>query len=436
MPFQRPFSIAVFDNRELALLIWLGALVVWAIAKHRPALLELLRSFKDPELSITFAVTFVYGVGVVWLLAWLGLWTNDLISETLFWLFGPGVVLLVGIATRTATEDAFFRRTLRRLLAFTVALEFVINLYVLPLPIEIALVPLLVTLVAASVVAEGEARHRQAATGVGCLLLLIGGALLAFSIVNAVNDPDFASMENLREFLLPILMTLAFVPYLFTVGVYASYDSAFVCINDETKSRRQRLRAKCALISKVGFRTRDVRAFGTPWGRTLSEARSFRTGRRVVDDFQKWARERRMEPIRERERLEQFAGVSGTDDEGRQLDQREFKETKEALRVLSGSQMGWFRNQGKRYRPELLDMVLSAWNTFGLPEAHGIEMYVAKNGKHWWAWRRTVSGWCLGIGASAAPPDEWIYDAADPPTGPPDEGRAGWSRFGVAARNW
>jgi hypothetical protein len=60
-------------------------------------------------------------------------------------------------------------------------------------------------------------------------------------------------------------------------------------------------------------------------------------------------------------------------------------------------------------------------------------MKVAKNGKAWYAWRRTVTGWCFAIGAAGPPPDRWEYDGPEPPGRFPSKGR-GWGDN--ANRNW
>ena len=62
--------------------------------------------------------------------------------------------------------------------------------------------------------------------------------------------------------------------------------------------------------------------------------------------------------------------------------------------------------------------VVSGIVTKAFPETD-VTMKVAPKGKAWYAWRRTVSGWCFAIGSAKAPPDQWRYDGAEPPTGFP-----------------
>ncbi len=74
-----------------------------------------------------------------------------------------------------------------------------------------------------------------------------------------------------------------------------------------------------------------------------------------------------------------------------------------------------------RYRPDLLKIMSDDFTRHGLPKDAGITIEVTKNGRAWYAWRRTVTGWCFAIGGSAGSPVEWEYDGPDPPRGLPGE---------------
>ena len=105
-----------------------------------------------------------------------------------------------------------------------------------------------------------------------------------------------------------------------------------------------------------------------------------------------------------------------TDDAGRRLDRREFDATIDALRLLETCEDNWHRNRG-RYRKDLLTMVGDHFR--GLPEESGIELRVSEDGQSWYAWRRTLSGWCFAIGAGGPPPEQWKFDGPEPPRGFP-----------------
>jgi hypothetical protein len=123
--------------------------------------------------------------------------------------------------------------------------------------------------------------------------------------------------------------------------------------------------------------------------------------------------------------LVRYAGAQGTDSEGRQLDRREFAETRAALEWLSTCQMGWYyRPPEGRYKDDLLK-IFQPGHTHGLPDEHGIHLSVRRDGQAWYAWRRTISGWVFAVGSDGPPPDQRYYDGPEPPGGYPGS-RAGW----------
>ena len=127
----------------------------------------------------------------------------------------------------------------------------------------------------------------------------------------------------------------------------------------------------------------------------------------------------------EADNLVKYAGVEGTDVEGRQLDRREFKETADALEWLHSMQQGWFSREG-RYRTDFCDAFSSPGFRRRLPEDHGIKVGVSRSGHSWFGWRRTPSGWFFAVGASGTMRDEWYYDGPELPTTLPGKGK-GWA---------
>ena len=100
--------------------------------------------------------------------------------------------------------------------------------------------------------------------------------------------------------------------------------------------------------------------------------------------------------------------------------------------------MGWYRRCGDRYRADLLNVIGGNFPQGGLPKDPEVGLYVAEDGQSWYAWRRTVTGWCFAIGAVGAPPNQWEYDGPEPPEGFPGEDQAwGDSPFTDQANlNW
>jgi hypothetical protein len=224
------------------------------------------------------------------------------------------------------------------------------------------------------------------------------------------------------------VLTVGFLPFLYVISVLVAYQSAFTKIKWSLRDRRALVwKVELALVSVLGGGARYAAKFGGGWVADAASAGSIRGMRTVIKAFRQSVEQTDRAASEERNRLERFAGVSGTDSQGLQLDRREFLETKEALRDLATAQTGWYHNPGQRYRADLIDLFVPIFRSIGLPESHGIVMRVARDGQAWYAWRRTVTGWCFAIGDSAPPPDQWEFDGPQPPSDFPGKDPA-WGR--------
>lgn len=298
--------------------------------------------------------------------------------------------------------------------------------------------PTIVFLTLLALVAHRDPAHRPVERLAEVLLVAIGAALITFSTVQIIRQWDTLDLRLLAlEFALPVWLTAGVLPFIYAMAFYGAYETAFLRVNHAVGNRQGQVRARLAALLTFRLHLRDADALSFYWARQAGEATSLSEARQVLREFRRSCREAEQEQEEARLRLVRNAGLQGTDDDGRQLDQREFEETKRALRWLATCQMGWYRNRGGRYRSELLDM-LGDFTNHGLPTEHGIELHVAPDGQQWWAGRRTITGWYFAIGAAGPPPDQWEYDGEVPPGGfpgvHPDWGDAPFS-FDACA-NW
>jgi len=277
----------MFDNRELAILIWLFICIggAFAIKRIRPSLVQVSTTIVHPKLLILWVSMLIYIGLLVWLLALVEVWTTDLIGETIFWFFGPAVILFSRF-DKAESDPMFLRRALRSILEFTLLAEFVINLYPLSLLAELFLVPVVTILALTAAFAALKPEYRQARTLLDVLLALFGFAFLTYAVVQIVRSPEsFVTLATLRELVLPILLTLGFVPFVYGVAVAASYGTLFGRLNWKLDSNKPLARyAKWRLLRATRFRLKSVRRFKLfPWRLTSSMDRA--AVRRAVTRF-------------------------------------------------------------------------------------------------------------------------------------------------------
>ncbi|GMA26798.1 hypothetical protein [Arenivirga flava] len=130
--------------------------------------------------------------------------------------------------------------------------------------------------------------------------------------------------------------------------------------------------------------------------------------------------------------LERNVGRNERDADGRHLDRREFRETKEQLEWLWVLQNGQYERRGSQYWDDVPDVLIDA-AAHGLPANHGVHIETADAFKVWRAWRITPGGGVLGIGGSEHR-SKFVFQGDAPPTSWPGEGEE-WSA-GFIRKRW
>ncbi len=218
------------DNRELALVLWLLVAIAFTFIYFKPtrhAFPDIIKTFLDPEIFFALVAMVGYIALLVYLYFLAGLWTVSLLTQTIFWFFGPAIILIFRIGS--ANEDpSFVRKTLLSTLQFAVLLEFVVNLRSANLIIEIVLVPVLFLIGGLIAVSSARDELRQVKVPMQWILVLVVLAMIIFSVVTVARRPqDFFALATLREFVLPIALTIGFIPFVYGVAIYSTYDGMF-----------------------------------------------------------------------------------------------------------------------------------------------------------------------------------------------------------------
>ena len=430
----------MLDNREWAALIWLAiaTLVALSIRAVRSQILPIIRTFLSAVILVPFGAMAAYVGAEIWIGDRIGPWRSDLIKGTIVWFSVSGVALFFNFS-EASKEHGFLRSKAKTTIGSMVFVEFLVNLTPMRFLVEFFLQPLATLLSLVAIVTANNEQHASVQRWAKGALAALGLWVFGFSVWATIQQRNEIDGTGLfLQFLLPVWLTIGLLPFIFGLSWYATFKDIFNRIDTYGGNWIARWRAQLAVLSTFGFNTHDARCFAGYWPRKVAAAENVRSARAVVSDFLRSRRDEERTVIEARERLERYEGVKDTDAEGRRLDHREFRETIESLHWLATCQSGWYSKEN-RYRPELLDLIKSGFPRCGLPTDCGIKMKVAEDGQSWYAWRRTVTGWCFAIGASQPPPEQdWEYDGPDPPDGFPGlDPKWGSGPFSYEAnKNW
>lgn len=94
----------------------------------------------------------------------------------------------------------------------------------------------------------------------GLLIIIVIIILICF-INNVVSDyKNFMVFDTLRKFLLPPLLTFLFLPFIYFLVLFSTYEQLFVQLNSgNTKSKKSKRYAKRKIIQHCLFSVKEVK---------------------------------------------------------------------------------------------------------------------------------------------------------------------------------
>lgn len=223
------FPNDILNNREIAIIIWMGLFIVWAVSQKaiRNSLVNVLKAFTKIVIFVPFLLMMLYIGMMIYLLYKIHFWEISNLSDTILWLFGVAIVMFVNL--NRAREEGFFKKAVLDSLKLIIILEFVINLYVFNLWVELIFVPVLVVIGLMLGVSSTDSKYKQVESLLTWVMGFIGIGLILFTLYKIIADlQGFASIDNIRDFLLPPLFTVGLLPFIYLIALYVTYDLIFM----------------------------------------------------------------------------------------------------------------------------------------------------------------------------------------------------------------
>jgi hypothetical protein len=252
------------NNRDKAILIWLLIILFVFLLKKdiRKGFWGVLNALTNTKvLVILFSMVF-YVAAWVYIFYRISFWNVSFLKDTLAWFFGSAFVLFINIPKATK-EEQFFKNTLFNTFKWAIILEFIANLYVFNFFLELIILPLLAVVVITTHSLDHpkfkDIENRNYIKNIlNYVSATAGLALLSYSIANAIADfQKFATLNNLFTFLLPLVLTLAFIPYLYIMALLFMYEDIFTRSNHwlrKNKELARYLRSRVFIACHISLR--------------------------------------------------------------------------------------------------------------------------------------------------------------------------------------
>lgn len=253
------------NTREEAVAIWAvaGLLVALKSPSVRRSFAGVAHAFFVHPFVTIFSASVLYVGALGVMLAQTDGWYREAPKDIVVWYLVQGLVLFFGY--EKASEDGYLRRRVVETVKITAVVEFIVNLYTFPLGVELVLVPLLFLIGATRAVCDLKAEYAPAKRCIDWIIAALGVSLLSWAVASAITDwTAFMSARTVEQFLLPAVMTVAFLPFVYALGVYTGYEQIFTRLGYTDVDRRERWsRARRRVIRTCGVDLRKIARFAS-----------------------------------------------------------------------------------------------------------------------------------------------------------------------------
>lgn len=219
------------NSREIAILLWSGGLLLWASWKSkdlRKSLGGVLRAVSHHKILIPCAIAGAYAAACVILLWKFGFWESANLKTTLLWLLTFAFVTM-GEVVQSEHGVKKLKAVVKDTLSATAVVLFIGEFHTFPLWAELLLVPSLVVVGLMLAMAERMPEHTIVLKPLRFIQSAAGLSILGYSLLRIAQDMGgFATVTTGREFAVPILLSLMFLPFLYGLMLYAAYENAAV----------------------------------------------------------------------------------------------------------------------------------------------------------------------------------------------------------------
>src|SRR5659263_597808 len=212
----------------LGLVAGMGMTVTWMNA------LVIMEYLKYQLINMTFIDTFNHRVGaivyvalIIMLLYKAKLWDFLLVKDTIIWTLGTGFVLLLK-SNKALQDNNHFRKIVFDILTLTVVLEFITNFYTFDLWVEIFLFPVLLFIVTINAYAGLNEKFKKVKNLTNLILAIYGIYILLFAFSQVIsNYHSLVTLYNLQTLVLPLFLTVVYIPCLYVIALITAYDKLF-----------------------------------------------------------------------------------------------------------------------------------------------------------------------------------------------------------------
>lgn len=249
----------LLSTREMALGIYFILIIVWVLSngKTRKSAGQLVRVACTRKLVIPFLGMITYAGVWVYVFSLIPVWKWEYLKDVVTWMLFAGIPVCFN-AVSQKDEKHYFRNIVTNNFKYTTLSEFFLGIFTFSFFVELILQPILFFLFAMQAFLESDEKNRKTKSMIDKAIVIAGILILFFSIRKAVDTyRQLGAIDILFSFLIPIVLSIVYVPVAYSFAVYAKYEVLFIRMGfrlPQNKKVALKRRLKVIYSCKLSYR--------------------------------------------------------------------------------------------------------------------------------------------------------------------------------------
>lgn len=237
----------IFNNREIAIAIWaiICFFLLFIKKEIRRSFLNFIKALFQREILFVSFFIIGYFTVIITILYYVRFWNIAFLKDSIEWLLFTGILICFNAMTANK-EEKIFRKIIKENLTLVIILEFILNAYTFSLFWELLLIPIFTVIILVGEVSKTNPKYKSVEKLMTTLQVILGMYILTSVIYKIISDlKNFWAFNTLKSFLLPPILTVLFLPFIYFIVLYLKYELLFVRLNiGEKKSTELKNYAK------------------------------------------------------------------------------------------------------------------------------------------------------------------------------------------------
>ncbi|MBF5040675.1 hypothetical protein INP77_14350 [Methylophilus sp. 13] len=233
-----------FNNREVAILLWMAIFLAFCLTKRniKDSFSDILKAFKPVSIWGPLIIGAFWISLLILILHRFKFWEWSNLKTTVLWTLTFAFYSMFQ-AIKIEFDYKYRKQLTVESFGIAAILMFIGSVYTLPLWAEFIIFPIAVALTWMQAISARESNFASANKLISYLLNTLGFSYVSFWGYSMYRNPErLFTLANFEDFLLPVILTVWYLPYLYLWKLVMVYELLFVALQRNIKANTELLR--------------------------------------------------------------------------------------------------------------------------------------------------------------------------------------------------